>query len=211
VDLENKVIISATSSAPSIPEAASDFAVDVIVIRPWNVHLPVVLKPYVSPDPFCNGDFSQPFAPCWTVTGPPVERICASSTCIARLGKAEYDALCEGKLTPGTAALAQTFTSSADMATLSFEYEIHTQDVLSDRYDTLEVYVDSTMVYSVTHKNPNYGCVPQPMVVHGTPEVAIDLTKGEPATLRFHLINGDTWFNTYADIYNVEVTYSLPW
>ena len=71
--------------------------------------------------------------------------------------------------------------------------------------------LDSTLVYSVTHKNPHYGCDPQPLVVRDVAQLAVDVTMGEPVTLKFHLLNGDTWFNTYADIDNVEVTYSLPW
>ncbi len=205
VGIENRVIVSATS----ITGQAYDFAVDVIILGPWDVYLPLVQRPYVSPDPFCNGDFADPLAPCWTVTtNPPVERICTSGACFARLGKAEYDASCQGGLTPGIAILAQTFTPAVTgRATLSFEYEIHTQDVLSELYDSLNVYANTVEIYAVTEPNPDYGCDREPMVVRGQAQVPISATMGVPIALEFRLINGDTWFNTYADIRNVRITY----
>jgi hypothetical protein len=105
--------------------------------------------------------------------------------------------------------LAQTFTpAETGQATLSFEYEIHTQDVLSDLYDTLELHIDNTRVFFVEEENLDYSCELAPKKVgprsFSTP---LSLVRGEAVELRFKLINRDTWFNTYADIRNVQITY----
>jgi uncharacterized repeat protein (TIGR01451 family) len=203
---ENRVIVSATSTTGP----ASEYAVDDVIVRHWEVFLPVVIKPYVELDPFCNGDFADALSPCWMhTTAPPVERICSSGSCFARLGTAVDDAKCEGGLTPGTAELMQTFTPTATgVLTLSFEYQVHSQDVLWDIYDTLKVYVDSTPILTVIHEHDPYGCDVPPLIVGDTAEEPISAVNGVPMTLKFSLINRDTWLNTYADIRNVRITYA---
>jgi hypothetical protein len=205
VGIENRVILSATS----LTGPASDYAVDVITVAPWKIFLPIVMKPYVSPDPFCNGDFSDQLEPCWTPTGNlSAERLCSSGNCFARLGKAEDNNKCLGLLLPGNADLIQTFTPAATSeATLSFEYEIHTQDVLSDLYDSLQVYIDDTQVFAVTEVNLNYGCDHPPMFMSDLVEIPISTVKKVPVTIKFRLVHSDTWYNTYADIRNVQIMY----
>jgi uncharacterized repeat protein (TIGR01451 family) len=202
---ENKVTLSATSAfSPS-----SEFAYNVVIVSPWEVYLPLVRKPYVSMDPFCNGDFSSALSPCWAyTTDPPVNRFCASGSCYARLGTPDNDAACEGELKPNTAVLTQVFVpSETGQATLSFQYEIYTQDVLSDLYDTLELYVDHTRVFFVEEENLDYSCESESMEVKRNFSTSLSLVRGEPVELEFRLINRDTWFNTYADIRNVQLTY----
>ena len=203
VYIENEVIVSATSTTSS----AADSAVDVVMVSPWRVFLPTVTKPYVSPDPFCNGDFSSEFAPCWTFTGNlSVERLCSSGSCFARFGSAQDDSKCLGQLTPGNAELLQTYTpATTGDATLTFQYEIRTQDVLSSIYDTLQVYIDGTLEFMVTQTNADYGCDHPSMVVSDTVAIPLSLVRGEPTTMRFVLVHSDTWFNTYADIRNVLI------
>ena len=202
---ETQVTLSATSAA----NPDDELAYNVVVVSPWAVYLPLVAKPYVTPDPFCNGDFSSALAPCWTfTTNPPVERLCASGSCYARMGTEDDNDSCEGALTPNTAVLAQTFTPAwTGQATLSFNYEVHTQDVLSALYDTLELYIDNTRVFFVEEQNFGYSCQEDPKEVRGSFSARISLVRGEPITLKFKLINRDTWFNTYADIRNVQITY----
>jgi len=203
--LENKVTLSATSAVS--PNA--EIAYNVVVVSPWEAYLPLVMKPYVTTDPFCNGDFSSALAPCWTfTTNPPVKRYCASGSCFARMGTEDDNDSCEGELTPNSAVLAQTFTpAGTGQATLSFDYEVHTQDVLSAIYDTLALYVGNTRLFFVEEGNLDYSCQAAPKVVSGSFAAPISLIRGEPVTLRFKLINHDTWFNTYANIRNVQITY----
>lgn len=201
--LENEVILSATSAVS--PD--TELAYNVVVVSPWETYLPLVEKPYVTTDPFCNGDFSSALAPCWT-TNPPVERICDSEDCWARMGTVDANELCAGELTPNTAVLEQTFTPAATgHATLSFEYEIHTQDVLSDLYDTLELHIDNTRVFFVEEENLDYSCELPPKVVSASFDVPLSLVSGESVNIKFKLINRDTWFNTYALIRNVQIIY----
>jgi uncharacterized repeat protein (TIGR01451 family) len=200
---ENQVIVSATSALST----RAELAYDVVFVRPWQMFLPLVLKPYMSPDPFCNGDFSGELEPCWDKV-PPVERKCASGSCFVRMAKAEDDELCAGKLTPATAVLMQSFTpAETGEATLRFEYEVHTQDVLSDLYDTLKVFVDNQQVFMVVAENLTYGCDGPPLVVSGVAEIPISFVRDKQMILKFHLLNSDTWYNTYADIRNVQLTY----
>lgn len=201
---ENMVTLSATSAiSPS-----SELAYNVVIVSPWEVYLPLVRKPYVSTDPFCNGDFSSALSPCWMyTTDPPVERICNSGSCSARMGTPEDNEACEGELKPNTAVLSQVFVpSKTGQAILSFEYEIYTQDVLSDLYDTLELYVDNTRVFFVEEKNPDYSCGPESKF-EDSPPIPLSLVRDEPVEIEFRLINRDTWFNTYAYIRNVQITY----
>jgi uncharacterized repeat protein (TIGR01451 family) len=202
---ESEVILSATSAMSPHPE----LAYDVVIVSPWEVYLPVVRRPYVSTDPFCNGDFSSELSPCWTyTTDPPVARSCDSGSCFARLGTPDNNEACEGGLTPNTAVLTQVFVPSETRpATLSFEYTVHTQDVLSDLYDTLELYVDNIRVFSVVAENLTYSCELDPKVVADSRSIPLSLVRDEPIKLEFRLINRDTWFNTYAEIRNVQITY----
>jgi len=171
---------------------------------------PLVITPYIQAVPFCNGDFADALSPCWMYTAtPPVERICSSGSCVARLGTVADDSKCAGRLTPGVTELVQTFApTTTGVLTLSFEYRIHTQDVLWDPYDTLKVYVDNAPILTVVKPNPSYGCDGPPLIVAGTNEALIPVVDGVPMTLRFSLINKDSWFNTYADIDNVRITYA---
>lgn len=203
---ENQVIVSATSAF----SPGAELAYDVVFVRPWQMFLPLVLKPYMPSDPFCNGDFSDELKPCWDdyTAIPSVERMCASGSCFVRMAKAEDDELCAGELTPGTAVLKQSFTpAETGEATLRFEYDIHTQDVLSDLYDTLKVFVDDQQVFIVEAENPMYGCHTPSMVVSGMAEIPISVVRGKRMTLKFHLLNSDTYFNTYANVRNVQITY----
>jgi hypothetical protein len=202
---ENKVTLSATSAT----SPHTELAYDVVIVSPWEMYLPVVLKPYVSMDPFCNGDFSSALSPCWVfTTDPPVERICGSGSCFARMGTPDNNLACEGELTPNTAVLAQVFVPpKTGLATLNFEYEVRTQDVLSDLYDTLELYVGNTRVFFVEEENLDYSCELAPKVFAGSFSIPLSLVRDEPVELKFRLINRDTWFNTYADIQNVQITY----
>jgi hypothetical protein len=206
IHIENEVIISATSTTGP----AADSAVDAITVSPWNLFLPIVVKPpYISPDPFCNGDFSEELTPCWSPSGNlAVQRLCSQGSCFARLGRAQDDSRCWGELTPGNAILLQTFTpATTGNASLTFEYEIHTQDVLSDLYDSLEVYVDGNLKYRVVKENPNYGCGSPSMVVSGTDSIPISLVREEEITIEFRLTQNDAWYNTYSDIRNVQIIY----
>jgi uncharacterized repeat protein (TIGR01451 family) len=206
INIENQVTISAISA---IRPSEDELAFDIVFVRPWQMFLPLVMKPYVPPDPFCNGDFAQELESCWTYTVvPSVERICSSGSCFVRMARAEDDELCAGDLTPGTAVLRQAFTpTETGEATLRFEYEIHTQDVLSDLYDTLKVFIDNQQVFMVTEGNLNYGCDSPSMVVSGMAEIPISVVRDKQIALKFHLINSDTYFNTYADIRNVQIVY----
>ena len=187
------------------PGSSFDYVENTIVAIPWEMYLPFVWKP--SSDPFCNGDFSEPLAPCWTHSGNlSVQRHLSPEGCFARLGKAEDDSKCFDQLTPGYASLLQEFTPAiAGDAMLSFEYEIHTQDVLSDLYDTLEVYVDSKLKHRVVNANPSFGCDSPSIEVSGTESIPISVVSGREVTIEFRLIHNDTWYNTYADIRNVQI------
>jgi hypothetical protein len=104
--------------------------------------------------------------------------------------------------------LMQSFTpAETGEATLRFEYEVHTQDVLSDLYDTLKVFVDNQQVFMVVAENLTYGCDGPPLVVSGVAEIPISVVRDKQMILKFHLLNSDTWYNTYADIRNVQLTY----
>jgi hypothetical protein len=200
---ESQVALSATSAV----NPDDELAYNVVVVSPWEMYLPLTMRPYVTPDDFCNGDFSSELALCWT-TKPPVERICDSGDCLARMGTVDAGELCEGELTPNTAVLEQTFTPAATGdAILSFEYEIHTQDVLSELYDTLELYIDNSRVFFVEEENLDYSCDLPPKVVSASFDTPLSLVQGEAVTIKFKLINRDTWFNTYANIRNVQITY----
>jgi uncharacterized repeat protein (TIGR01451 family) len=204
------VMVLATSATGRAQDPAFDFVVVGKPPRDRQVFLPVVMKSYRGPDPFCNGDFKEPLEPCWEVKSPPVERKCDGGGCCVRLGTAADDdnARCKGGLIAHTTELVQTFTPTATgVLVLSFEYQVHTQDVLSDIFDTLEAYVDATRVLLVVRGHYPYGCNVAPLVVTDTKQVSIPVVNGVPVTLKFRLLNRDTWFNTYADICNVRVTY----
>ena len=166
------------------------------------------MRSYGGPDPFCNGDFEEPLSPCWTIESPPVERRCSSGGCWARLGTEADDTKCEGNISPTTAVLAQTFRPTATgVLTFSFQYEIHSLDVLSTAYDTLLVYVGATRVFTLTHRHEPYGCNNPPLIMSNTVEIPVFVANDVPITLKYSLVN-DHWYNTYADIDNVRIAYA---
>jgi len=211
-DVGSFMVLAASTTGP-VSERALDF---IVVVPPTRqVFLPVVMKQFGGAcclpcdGGLCNGDFEEPLEPYWTVQSPPVERRCVSGNCFARLGTEADNALCNGDIPPHTATLAQTFAPTATgVLTLSFGYKVHTLDVLMPSYDTLGAYIDATQVFTLTHQHEHYGCGDDhPLIVSGTVEIPVFVTHGVPTTLKFSLVN-DRWFNTYADIDNVRVTYA---
>jgi len=198
-------VASATGTAA---DSALDFYVVVPSVR--EVFLPVVMK-RLGESPcdvgLCNGDFKEPLEPCWNSISPPIERICSSpgTDCYVRLGTEADDEKCDGSIVPHTTELVQTFAPTVTgVLTLSFEYKVHTLDVLMPPYDTMKVYIGATPVLTVVHGHVPYGCGAPPLIVSGTAEIPFFVTHGVPTTLKFILIN-DSWFNTYADIDNVRI------
>jgi hypothetical protein len=59
----------------------------------------------------------------------------------------------------------------------------------------------------VEEENLDYSCESESMEVKRNFSTSLSLVRGEPVELEFRLINRDTWFNTYADIRNVQLTY----
>jgi uncharacterized repeat protein (TIGR01451 family) len=204
-DVGGAAVMAVSASGPP-----SESALDFVVVSPprQSVFLPLVVRAFVPPREFCNGDFANSLAPCWEVKAPVVRRLCDSGSCFARLGTEEDDDKCEGQIVPSTAKLAQTFTPTATgTLVLSFDYQVHSQDVLCDPYDTLEAYLNGERILQVVAPHDPYGCGVDPLIVSGSVEQPVQVMDGESTTLEFHLINRDTWFNTYADVRNVRITY----
>jgi len=212
-DVGRAIVQAASATSPKEEE---DFALDFIrVISPtWKIFLPVVMKDHIPPKDFCNGDFEEPLGPCWA-TSETVSRRCASGNCFARLGtEADDVASCQANMKSSTAELQQVFHPAATgVLTLSFEYTVHSLDVLWTDFDYMAVYVDATKIFTTTYEHTHFGCtdsVPplpdHPITPTGTVERLIPITKGVPVTLKFRLFN-DQWYNTYVDIDNVRITY----
>jgi len=174
-----------------------------------TVYLPFLLRDFHS---LCNGGFETGDFMCWAHGGGLGESvqcgigIAYKSDCAALLGNPDY--LCVNGVPIAEVWIKQKFSvPSYCSPTLSFKYNIFSEDKLVSWSDSFDVFIDNTRILSDGNKFRKESC-DIPAWNAGWKDFSYDLNvyQGQNIYVSFHNANReDQWYNTWTYVDQVEV------
>lgn len=172
-----------------------------------KVYLPLILKRF---DPLCNGGFETGDFTCWEHGGE-LDQSVQSETVYegkyaALLGNPDYP--CGSGVPRGEAWMKQTLSvPSCSNPTLSFKYNIFSQDRLTSWSDSFDVYINDTQVLTAGNRLREPSC-DEPPWNSGWTDFSYSLStyRGQSIRVSFHNVSRyDHWYNTWTYIDQIEI------